>query len=869
MAPKLLLVVLTVCLCERVFGTVLQLTPEFDELRARQNWKSHLSPFLLPHFLASSQASNESASPSLEIFLRAQHPNIEYIPNETCKKHFQVYFAEAGKPNVPPWALKMMDSTAVGVPSGMLSNNVWHVGMFSECLSVEADRLEGDGTFPANFLGKYCFVREAYKAEYTPPEFPNDLNDPTALQMRLIAPLLAGGANIFRGVCVPSSCSENDLITAWERTAVDYELAGLDISTYGSCSTSEALEYNRSEISFLTVVAITLALCLAGTAIDLHLRAANKNPKNMGKAVRSVLAFSFYTNLERLMATNVTADNIGCLNGIRVLSMMWIITGHVYQQIPALGSSDIFREYEYWDEFITRSLVSSSVLAVDSFLFMSGFLVTYASMKELRKRKGKINMFLFYFHRYVRLTPVVLMHTWFLATSYIRTGSGPFWNVVAEEQRKLCEDQFWEIPLYIQNIVTPMPMCNGITWYITVDMQLYLITPIILFPLYHFPLAGLIGLVLAILGSIFLRLGLLYYHDVLSIYLWQTLYNSDKLGFEEVYITPWGRASPYLIGMLVSVLFQEAKSRKLKLTKARRQHNSGKTVQVIVGWGVTLATFLTLLTILHPWGGQHDPEIPVHFGRLYSAFYTSIWALGLGWMVIACSFGYGGPLNSFLSWSLFVPLGRLIYAAYLFHILVFFWYNHSLKHIHDNTDERNVFIAFGVATLTMLIALVASLLFESPIMNLEKIFLAPPEQRPKFIGAGAPIPPSNPGNLSMDEMNAMDRGDRDTGRDHSWRLLLCGCSSSLKEPGSTIWLKLAEFRCALISRDVLGPGYDVWASVEWVGIHPVSQVSNFFGSGNNIITKFDRKCLMKWTPFERPETDFLALNERRILRDEE
>jgi len=40
--------------------------------------------------------------------------------------------------------------------------------------------------------------------------------------------------------------------------------------------------------------------------------------------------------------------------------------------------------------------------------------------------------------------------------------------------------------------------------------------------------------------------------------------------------------------------------------------------------------------------------------------------------------GYVGFVNSLLSWSAFVPLSRLTYAAYLVHPMVMIWYYFNL-----------------------------------------------------------------------------------------------------------------------------------------------------------------------------------------------
>lgn len=46
------------------------------------------------------------------------------------------------------------------------------------------------------------------------------------------------------------------------------------------------------------------------------------------------------------------------------------------------------------------------------------------------------------------------------------------------------------------------------------------------------------------------------------------------------------------------------------------------------------------------------------------------WGISLAWITVACCCGYGGPLDSFFSFSGFVPLSRLTYCAYLIHPVI-------------------------------------------------------------------------------------------------------------------------------------------------------------------------------------------------------
>ena len=85
----------------------------------------------------------------------------------------------------------------------------------------------------------------------------------------------------------------------------------------------------------------------------------------------------------------------------------------------------------------------------------------------------------------------------------IYLGTGPRWYTV-EVAAQGCREEAWTNFLYINNIVDPNPSvyCMGETWYLAVDMQLFLVSPLIIYPLWRWKWVGLIWLALLTLGSL-------------------------------------------------------------------------------------------------------------------------------------------------------------------------------------------------------------------------------------------------------------------------------------------------------------------------------------------------------------------------------
>ncbi len=64
-------------------------------------------------------------------------------------------------------------------------------------------------------------------------------------------------------------------------------------------------------------------------------------------------------------------------------------------------------------------------VAVDSFFVLSGCLLSYLTMKELDRSKGRLNIPFFYLHRYIRLTGVYAFVVGFNATLWKFFNWGP------------------------------------------------------------------------------------------------------------------------------------------------------------------------------------------------------------------------------------------------------------------------------------------------------------------------------------------------------------------------------------------------------------------------------------------------------------
>lgn len=260
--------------------------------------------------------------------------------------------------------------------------------------------------------------------------------------------------------------------------------------------------------------------------------------------------------------TNLGTTNsmiIRCLNGIRVLSLCWVIVANSYVTLDPRATKRLTKTREAPKDFLFQ-VVAQASLAIETFFFLSGVLMSLSFSRKLNQnqvetseanRKGDnaevdikknhqlnttkhnhrqaqpslnaLKWIHFYVHRYVRMTPATMLVIAFTMFAF-RYGDGPLWFEATHKAHQSCSQNWWRHLLHVANYIDTRQMCFIHYWYIAADMQLFLFAPILLFLIHQrrrigYAVATLIGLLS--MGSIFYTT---YMHNLPPTLLF---YNSD------------------------------------------------------------------------------------------------------------------------------------------------------------------------------------------------------------------------------------------------------------------------------------------------------------------------------------------------------
>lgn len=92
----------------------------------------------------------------------------------------------------------------------------------------------------------------------------------------------------------------------------------------------------------------------------------------------------------------------------------------------------------------------------------------------------------------LRLTPAYLAVIGLYATWLTKLGDGPLWDSRMTLEQQRCRDSWWKNLLYINNYYGNDRLCMFQSWYLATDTQLFVLAPLLIYPLWRYRKAGAI-----------------------------------------------------------------------------------------------------------------------------------------------------------------------------------------------------------------------------------------------------------------------------------------------------------------------------------------------------------------------------------------
>ncbi|CAK1600713.1 unnamed protein product [Parnassius mnemosyne] len=622
---------------------------------------------------------------------------------------------------------KFLDA-GLRIPKGITLGNTIELGNYYQCLGIK------ENVTDMNIQGKYCMIQMTLNQDQLTqflstsqlPErdqslrlsetilnylkkqkdmnvFQNSIFGRNINSQRMGSDSQISNTKYSLAVCIPAACTTQEGINA---LLFNISAIGLEY-TENFCRLPNDKLWAPVDYVAIAIFSIIGILTFLSTSYDIYYTWILKSDKRNKNSL--YFCCSVYSNTQRLLTFTSGPDSLECIDGIRALAMVWVILGHTFYSLPNnLNPVDAL----LWSISPNAIWVTSAPMTVDTFFLLSGLLLVYSTAGKLTGEKLIKNIHLFYLNRLLRMFPVLAAMVLFEASLYNRVSDGPLWEGAASYVVR-CREYWWSTLLHIQNFVNPQDLCLGVSWYLSLDVQLHILSPIVLFWVlstrkYH----SWVALTFAMLSVLTASTIYIFYMNMPSGIISPNRTEEMTDFFLKYYINILTRASPFCVGMIIGYILHSWRGKKPKIS----------TVLLLLVW---CATFLLLGAIIYctnismqfDWDNQLADNI-------FNSYLRPLWALALAWIIFACVKGFGGPINWFLSLQVWKLPARLSYAMYIIHYSVMVAYYYSAVTPIYFTLSALMFNFFAFFFLTFLLAFAVTVVIDAPFSILIKMLLS-------------------------------------------------------------------------------------------------------------------------------------------------
>jgi len=272
---------------------------------------------------------------------------------------------------------------------------------------------------------------------------------------------MAGTFNISMQIQVQYTEANND---SWLQRSADVAFSLPDGSLPPVTIFKPAPQMNRvTSYNFITFTTLIGLWTLIVIGFTVHHQVTKSNN-------RYVLAMSMRAHYDKLLTVNRSQKVIKCIDGIRSMSIFWVIIGHIISQNLAV----VDNLHEILGRAAHGYLVGilSGMVSVDTFFLIGGLLTAYlaTNMWEKALKSGPMGVIksyvLFILNRYWRLTPVLLIAMGFGMSVWPIIGNGPIFGP-ATNMANMCYSNWWIALLYGGAFLQdPDQICLPWIWYL-------------------------------------------------------------------------------------------------------------------------------------------------------------------------------------------------------------------------------------------------------------------------------------------------------------------------------------------------------------------------------------------------------------------
>ena len=438
--------------------------------------------------------------------------------------------------------------------------------------------------------------------------------------------------------------------------------------------------------------------------------------------------FDFPRNFNSIFENRNTEEfDLKIFDGIRAMTAAWVILCHsfiTFTEMPQRNPETVL--YDYVKTFRWQILFNSS-FAVDIFFAMSGFLMTYMTLRkrEEMQKSSCLKIVMGILLRLLRIWP--LFFICFLAywKFYIYFLDGPFSGFIFNNEIESCNVQWPFMMTLINNFSLgrfendKYPWCFSWGWYIPNDFQLSIIG--ILFMLFYLKNRKFFYYTFTTLclgcfaGEIYE-----FYHYKLGVNLFDM--NQGGAQYMFVYYMIYVRCGPYFIGYLLGIFYAEYKEDEKhdRQSKTRSFFISLKTNKMFYIFSYLMGIFIMLLMVFVVYF-SYETEWTLIGKVIYNVLSRKGFIIGFFMTCLPIMQGNLQTLGGWMGSDFFQPLSKVSFALYVIHPFVIRYIYYNFRHAIYFEMSFLFLYASSFIFVTYILSFFVTAIFETPFMHLRKL----------------------------------------------------------------------------------------------------------------------------------------------------
>ncbi|KAI5724799.1 hypothetical protein M8J77_007310 [Diaphorina citri] len=594
--------------------------------------------------------------------------------NTECTRQSRIYLDHLD--NNTHWAIRMLDASLVA-PTGLIAGDTIQYGSPDQCIHTHIPL--------PNIRPKYCLPTAQYspsRAIYPDYYANRTLYGPPYDMEKNVWDFFTPMSDFIRyprhkfswGVCVPEVCTAQDiqhslaqsLTTAFAKHQINFDVSLTELGCYSEAE-MESRRLPLAGYLWVCICVVLVLLCIAGTAVeyqDIHGTDTNLNKEEPAKPghIKSFLSiFSLIRNTRKLCRMDKNPSSIVVIDGMKGFLMAIFIMFH--RAMFSMGFAKNLEVYEQALHNIEYFWLSSGTHMLDTFFFISGFLLAWGIIQKLNKNRT-LNYSTMILNRVVRMYPMYILIIAFTIWVLPYVGEGPMWKPYAEAESQYCKQSWWQNLLFVSTLNDYGDLCIASSWYVSTDFQLFLISLVLIYVVSKLSTYRAHILIGSLLLAHLLPSLIIYLTNAASLWILSIREMREHCRIPGGYVRRtynkfYIRIPPYIYGVCAAYFTDYMVKKNMTFTLIQ------KSIMAIIAGFLSLVIFYigAQFSLAH-----HEYNVWEHV--IYAIPLRAVWSSVLltGIVVHQCS-GYG-VFSSFLANPVLVILGRLSYHLYLINFVI-------------------------------------------------------------------------------------------------------------------------------------------------------------------------------------------------------